>query len=155
MAARPVQGASGDRARGSQRGPAIRSRLRYAAAVAATIAAGLASRAVARSLPWWLAKNAGDALYATMVFFGIGFLAPQIRTRAAAALALAFCVAIECSQLIHAPWLDAVRDTLPGHLVLGQGFHALDLACYAIGIALGVALERFAVGSRARWTRPT
>ena len=97
--------------------PAIRSRWRYAAAVVATIAAGLASRAVASALPWWLAKNAGDALYATMVFFGIGFVAPRIRTSTAAAIALAFCAAVEGSQAYHAPWLDAVRDTLPGHLV--------------------------------------
>jgi len=126
---------------GSSRRSARRSRWRYAAAVAATIALGLASRAVAPALPWWLAKNAGDALYATMVFFGIGFVAPRIRTSTAAAIALAFCAAIECSQRIHTPWLDAVRDTLPGHLVLGQGFHALDLACYALGVALGAALE--------------
>lgn len=127
------------------RGPsprrARRSRWWYAAAVAITIAAGLGSRAVASALPWWLAKNAGDALYATMVFFGVGFVAPRVRTSTAAAIALAFCAAIECSQLYHAPWLDAVRDTLPGHLVLGQGFHAFDLACYAIGVALGAALE--------------
>ena len=132
------------------RGPsprrAIRSRWRYAVAVAVTIAAGLGSRAVASALPWWLAKNAGDALYATMVFFGVGLIAPRIRTSTAAAIALAFSAAIECSQAYHAPWLDAVRDTLPGHLVLGQGFHAFDLVCYAIGVALGAALE---IASRA------
>lgn len=122
-------------------------------AVAVTIAAGLGSRTVARALPWWLAKNAGDALYATMVFFGVGFVAPRIRTSSAAAIALAYCAAIECSQLVHTPWLDAVRHTLPGHLVFGHGFHAFDLACYAIGVALGAALE---VGARwARRARPT
>jgi hypothetical protein len=119
----------------------MRSRWRYAAAVAATIAAGLLSRAIAPALPWWLAKNAGDALYATMAFFAVGLLAPRIRTRTAAAIALAFCFAIETSQRYHAPWLDAVRDTVPGHLVLGQGFHAFDLVCYVLGVALGVALE--------------
>jgi len=118
-----------------------RSRWAYAAAVAVTIAAGLGSRAVASALPWWLAKNAGDALYATMVFFGVGFLAPRIRTRTAAAIALVFCAAIEGSQLYRAPWIDAVRETVPGHLVLGQGFHAFDLVCYAIGVALGVVVE--------------
>lgn len=125
----------------SPHAPPIRSRWLYAVAVAATIVVGLASRAAAAALPWWLAKNAGDALYATMVFFGIGFIAPRMRTSTAAAIALAFCAAIEGSQAYHTPWLDAVRDTLPGHLVLGQGFHAFDLVCYAIGVALGVALE--------------
>jgi hypothetical protein len=116
-----------------------RSRIVYALAVAVTIAAGLGSRAV--DLPWWLAKNAGDALYATMVFFALGCAWPAMTTRRAAAIALAFSCAIEASQAYHAPWLDAVRATLPGRLVLGQGFHAFDLVCYAIGVALGVALE--------------
>jgi hypothetical protein len=137
---------------GSPPVPTLRSRWLYAAAVAATIAVGLASRAAA--LPWWLAKNTGDALYATMVFFGVGLIAPRIRIWTAAAIAFAFCVAIECSQLYHAPWLDAVRDTLPGHLVLGQGFRTFDLACYAIGVALGVTLEiraARAIGALVRW----
>jgi hypothetical protein len=127
----------------------LRSRLRCAAAVIATIAAGLASRAWAAHLPWWLAKNAGDALYATMVVFGLGLLAPRARTSRIAAAAIAACFAIELSQLYRAPWLDAIRATLPGRLVLGQGFHALDLVCYVIGVALGVAVERAVLRPRA------
>jgi Protein of unknown function (DUF2809) len=122
-------------------GPAARSRWRYAGATLATIAAGLASRAYSGHLPWWLAKNAGDALYATMVFWGFGFLAPRASTARVAIAATAFCVAIELSQRYHAPWIDAVRATTPGRLVLGQGFHAFDLVCYAIGVGLGVGLE--------------
>jgi len=118
-----------------------RSRRTYAAATVATIGAGLASRAFSRYLPWWLAKNLGDALYATMVFWGFGFLAPRASTMRVALAAVAFCFAIELSQLYQAPWIDAVRETLPGRLVLGQGFHAFDLVCYVLGVALGVALE--------------
>jgi hypothetical protein len=118
-----------------------RSRWRHAGAVAVTIALGLASRAWARQLPWWLAKNAGDALYATMMVFGVGFLAPRARTWQVAVAALATCFAVEFSQLYRAPWIDAVRATLPGRLVLGQGFHAFDLVCYVIGAAIGVAVE--------------
>ena len=129
--------------------PRPRSRLRYAVAVALTIAAGLASRVWARALPWWLAKNAGDALYATMMVFGIGFLATRARTSRVAAAALAVCFAVEFSQLYQAPWIDAVRATLPGHLVLGQGFNAFDLVCYAVGVAIGVAIERGVLHRRA------
>jgi len=118
-----------------------RARWRYALAILGTIVAGLASRAYAADLPWWLAKNAGDALYATMVFWGLGVVAPRARTSRVALAALAFCVAIELTQRFHAPWIDAVRATTPGRLVLGQGFHAFDLVCYVIGVALGVALE--------------
>lgn len=118
-----------------------RSRWHYAVATALTIAVGLASRSYRAYLPWWLAKNAGDALYATMVFFGTGFLAPRASTARVALAATAFCFAIELSQLYRAPWIDSVRETTPGRLILGQGFHAFDLVCYVIGAALGAGLE--------------
>ncbi|HSR95969.1 MAG TPA: DUF2809 domain-containing protein [Kofleriaceae bacterium] len=119
----------------------VRSRWVYAAAAVATIGAGLASRAYSRHLPWWLAKNLGDALYAPMVFWSVGFLAPRVRTSRVAIAAVAFCFAIELSQAYHAPWIDGVRATTPGRLVLGQGFHAFDLVCYVLGVALAVSLE--------------
>ena len=119
----------------------VRSRWLYAAATLATVGAGLASRAFSRHLPWWLAKNLGDALYATMVFWGFGLLAPRAATRRVALAAIAFCFAIELSQAYHAAWIDSVRATTPGRLVLGQGFHAFDLVCYVLGVALAVALE--------------
>jgi hypothetical protein len=130
--------------------PGPRSRGWYAVAAAATIAAGLASRAWAAHLPWWLAKNAGDALYATMMFWLFGLVAPRATTPRIALAALAVCVAIELSQLYRAPWLDAIRATTPGHLVLGQGFHALDLACYGIGVGLAATLELGARRAAAR-----
>jgi hypothetical protein len=119
----------------------MRTRITYACAMAGTIALGLASRRFATELPWWLAKNAGDGLYATMIYFGLRVVSPRARTWRVACAALVFCSAIEFSQLYQAPWLDAIRATLPGRLVLGQGFHAFDLACYAIGVALAMLLE--------------
>ena len=58
--------------------------------------------------------------------------------------AAVFSVAIETSQLYHAPWIDAIRRTRPGALVLGYGFLWSDLACYAAGVALATAVERLA-----------
>ena len=49
---------------------------------------------------------------------------------------MAFAFAVEISQLCHAGWLDALRGTLPGRLVLGQGFLFSDLFCYTFGICL-------------------
>jgi hypothetical protein len=65
-------------------------------------------------------------------------------------LALAFAWGVEFSQLYHAPWIDAVRATLPGRLVLGTTFNWPDLLAYALGVGLG-ALEdwRLLRGSRA------
>jgi hypothetical protein len=118
-----------------------RQRPVYAALTAGTVVLGLLSRRIP-ALPAWLAKDAGDVLYATMVFWLVGLLAPALPTRSAAVAAVAFCFAIELSQLYHAPWIDAIRDTRLGGLVLGHGLHATDLVCYGIGVVLGVLIER-------------
>ncbi len=121
--------------------PVARSRWLYASVVVVTIGVGLASRRFAAYLPWWLAKNLGDALYATMMFFAFGVVAPRAPTYRIALAALGFCFVIETAQLYHAPWIDALRATLVGRLVLGRGFHALDLLCYVLGTGVGVGLE--------------
>ncbi|MEY4387981.1 MAG: hypothetical protein RLY20_3264 [Verrucomicrobiota bacterium] len=55
--------------------------------------------------------------------------------------ALTFSSAIEFSQLYHAPWQDALRANVIGHLVPGSGFNWADLLAYAVGLAVGVLLE--------------
>ena len=84
-----------------------------------------------------------------MVFVGLGILAPRWSTARLAVTALACSCAIEVSQLYHAPWIDAIRDTRPGALVLGDGFLWSDLACYAAGVALGAGIEAATRRSRA------
>ena len=56
-------------------------------------------------------------------------------------LAMAFSVAVELSQLYHAPWIDSIRHTTLGGLILGFGFVWSDLVCYALGVGLGVLVE--------------
>lgn len=121
--------------------PAPRSRLVYAATLLLVIAAGLASRTFGRYLPSFIAAYAGDTLYATMAFILAGLAAPRWSTVRVGVIALGACVAIEISQLYHAPWIDAIRATLPGALVLGYGFLWSDLACYSVGVAVGVGAE--------------
>jgi hypothetical protein len=128
-----------------------RSRWVHAGAVAITIVLGLASRRYASLLPWWLAKNAGDALYATMVFFAFAFVAPRASVLRIALAAAAFCFGIELSQLYQADWIVAIRDTRPGALVLGHGFHAFDLVCYVIGVVLAMAVEHLISRPRIVW----
>jgi hypothetical protein len=125
-----------------------RSRVAYGIALVLVIAAGLGSRVFARSLPAIVATYAGDTLYATMVFVGLAILAPQWSTARLAVTALACSCAIEVSQLYHAPWIDGIRATPPGALVLGYGFLWSDLACYTVGVALGAAADRLARSAR-------
>ena len=118
-----------------------RSRPVYALAVLIVIGLGLASRAEALPRPALVASYGGDTLWALLVFLLIGWLLPNRPTLQVALLALGFALAIEISQLYSAPWLDVLRQTLAGRLVLGAGFLWSDLLCYTVGVLGGVALE--------------
>jgi hypothetical protein len=106
------------------------------------MAAGLLWRSPWVPLPVFARKYGGDALWALLAFVGIGFLAPRQSTVRTALAALVFAWAIEFSQLYHAPWIDAVRATRLGGLILGSTFNAPDLLAYAVGIAVGAWVER-------------
>ena len=92
-------------------------------------------------MPGFIAAYAGDTLWALAAFLGFGVLLPRASTRTIAILAMAFSVAIELSQLYHAPWIDSIRQTTLGGLILGFGFLWSDLACYAVGVVLGVLVD--------------
>lgn len=83
----------------------------------------------------------GDALWGMMIAWGMGALLPQLGVAARAMLAYGVCLAVETSQLIHVPWLDAVRATKLGHLILGSDFDGRDLLAYAVGVLVAFALE--------------
>jgi len=117
-----------------------RSRSIYFIAILATIGLGLLSRRFPL-FPAALGKYPGDALWALMVFLGLGFWFRCSRTIKIALAALAFSFAIETSQLYHAPWIDSLRATLPGRLILGSGFTSIDFIAYAAGILIGVIAE--------------
>ena len=118
-----------------------RNRFVYLSAMFAVIALGLLSRQVSGLFPAVLGKYPGDALWALMVFLGLGACFPHASSIRNGILALAFSYLIEFSQLYHAPWIDAIRHTTPGHLVLGSGFSVTDLIAYTIGVGAGVLTE--------------
>jgi hypothetical protein len=76
-----------------------------------------------------------------MVFVGFGFLFPSSATVRIAIMALTFAWAVEFSQLYHSPWINAVRSTLLGKLILGNTFNPIDLVAYAFGVGMGATFE--------------
>lgn len=102
---------------------------------------GIGSRRYAHALPWFIAAYAGDTLWALAAFLGFGLVLPRQLIGKVAVLAMAFSVLIEVSQLYHAPWIDSIRHTTIGGLILGFGFMWSDLVCYAVGVGFGVAME--------------
>ena len=104
-------------------------------------ALGLGSRRFGESLPDFVAAYAGDTLWALAAFLGIGLVLPRASTARVGLLAMGVSVGVELSQLYHAPWIDSIRGTTLGGLLLGFGFLWSDLACYGAGVGLGVVIE--------------
>jgi hypothetical protein len=114
------------------------TRLNYFAAVIVVIIAGLLSRKIS-VVPQWI----GDLLWALMIYLIISAASPNTHLLKRALLSLSFCFLIEFSQLYQANWINRIRQTLPGRLILGQGFLYSDLLAYTGGVFTGAITEWF------------
>ena len=117
--------------------PQTQTRLTNALLAALIIPLGLATQPMKSHYPV-LGDMLGDALWATMVFFIAGLIFPNFTVLKRAFIALAFAFCIEFSQLYHRPWIDEIRSTTLGAMILGFTFAWQDLFCYAAGIVLGI-----------------
>jgi hypothetical protein len=82
--------------------------------IAVTVVLGIGSRHYAHASPELIAAYAGDTLWALAAFAGIGLVLPRASTRTVALLAMILSIAVELSQLYHAPWIDSIRPTTLG-----------------------------------------
>ena len=103
---------------------------------------GLSTRRFSIYFPDWINLYIGDVLWGLMIFFIVGLLFRTKDTRWVTTGALIFSFSIEFSQLYHSQWIDSLRKTRMGGLVLGYGFLWSDLVSYTIGIGVGVLIER-------------
>jgi len=93
-------------------------------------------------MPNWVTLYLGDSLWALMVFFLFGLLFKTKNTSWVTKGALLYSFSIEISQLYHSQWIDSLRKTRLGGLVLGYGFLWSDLVSYTVGIGMGVLIEK-------------
>ena len=121
--------------------PVLRSRPIYALLTALVIGIGLLWRSGLLPLSNFLAKYGGDSLWALMVFLCFGFVFRRSSTLRISLAAVCFAWSVELLQLYHAPWIDAIRSTRPGRLVLGSFFNGPDLIAYVAGVVLGALGE--------------
>ncbi|NLP12740.1 DUF2809 domain-containing protein [bacterium] len=107
----------------------------------ATIALGLTSRTGFNLFPQALGKYPGDVFWALLFFLILAIVRPAWSTRALAILTFGISCADEISQLYQAPWINAIRATAPGHIVLGSAFSWLDILAYVVGIGFGICID--------------
>ena len=119
-----------------------RNRGIYFILILVTMVLGISSRKFGAYLPEFLSTYAGDTLWALMVFWGFGFLFARTSTVKIMLAALAFSYMIEFSQLYQADWINNLRHTMLGGLVLGFGFLWSDLVCYTVGVLAGVGIGK-------------
>jgi hypothetical protein len=124
---------------------AIRYRINYALTVLVIIILGIASRKVSNQLPFFIADNSGDVLWAGMVYFGFRCLFTIKSLQWAFGASLIFSFLIEFSQLYQADWINVIRHTTLGALILGKGFLIVDLIRYFIGITISYLADLFAL----------
>ncbi len=120
----------------------ILSRRWFALLLAAVcVLLGLGIRAQLWPLPALVTTYAPDVLWAMMVFALATHLAPRQPPLVVALAALGFALLMECSQLYQAQWINEIRVTRIGGLLLGHGFLWSDVACYGVGVGLEVSLD--------------
>ena len=92
----------------------------------------------------WASEHGAGALYATFWVLAVCTVFPGVRP-ATAVIGVSVCVcAVEALQLWHPAWLEDMRATLMGTLLLGGTFDWLDFPHYAAGGALGWLIVRLA-----------
>ncbi|MFT7676313.1 MAG: glycopeptide antibiotics resistance protein [Planctomycetota bacterium] len=107
----------------------------------ATTVSGLASRKFDEELPEVIATYAGDVLWAIALYWFLSLLLERRPITLIATSALLTSFAVECSQLYQAPWIDGLRGTVLGGLLLGHGFLWSDLLCYTLGIVIAATVD--------------
>jgi hypothetical protein len=121
-----------------------RNRPTYLALVIVIITLGLFTRSSFLPLIMkggFIATYAGDTLWATMIYLIICVAFPKWSPFRIALIALGFCYAIEISQLYQQDWLNQIRNTRLGALILGRGFLWTDFLCYTVGIQLAYLFD--------------
>lgn len=120
----------------------MKNRIRYFIITIIIMFMGLLSRKFMFIFPINIAPFIGDMLWAMMVYFGFRFLFPKLNITKSLVLAFLFSFSIEISQLYQAQWINNIRNTIIGGLILGHGFLFEDLISYSIGIILGCVVDK-------------
>ncbi len=125
----------------------------YAILILLNIPLGLATRWYAQYFPSLIQIYGGDVFAASCIFFGVRFLFPKWTLGKVLLISYTLCVLDEVQQLYQAPWAVQFRNITVVGILLGHGFLWSDLACYAVGVMLGVLMALLIEKSIGRQTK--
>jgi hypothetical protein len=83
----------------------------------------------------------GDAIWAGMIYWGFRMIQSKSICMKSVIYAIIFCFGIEFLQLYHATWIESLRHTKLGGLILGFEFLWSDLLSYIIGISITYIID--------------
>ena len=117
----------------------------------------ISTRTHSNWFPAIVVKYGGDTIWAGMFLFFLRIFFSRMPLWKLALICFALGVATETLQLYHAPWIEAIRQTRIGGLMLGFGFLWSDIVCYAVGIVIAyimIILIENLVNEKIRQTNP-
>ncbi|MES2809764.1 MAG: DUF2809 domain-containing protein [Bacteroidota bacterium] len=115
----------------------LKARLIYLAIIIITVITGLVTREFSSVIPFFI----GDILWGLAVFLFVRFLFIKKTLQFAVIVSSIYATLTELSQLYQAPWIDEIRPTFFGRVMLGETFLLSDILCYLVGIGLGILVE--------------
>ncbi len=99
------------------------------------------------SLPEYFHDAGGSIAYEIFWILLVLFIYPLANLRLTAIWVCLGTCGIEFLQLYQSPWLQSIRATLPGRLILGTSFAWSDFPAYFVGSYLGWLWIRWIVKS--------
>ncbi len=118
----------------------MKEKIRYVLLIVLIMILGLSSRKFSAPESW-VFLYLGDVLWATMFYFIFRFLFTYKKYFFNILSSITWCFCIEFFQLYQAHWINQIRATLLGSLILGSGFLWSDLVCYTIGVGIGFVID--------------
>jgi len=100
-----------------------------------------------QAMPAFIVLYAGDVLWGSLFYVLFIWSLPRAASTWVWLMAVLTTELIEFSQRYRAPWIEAIRHTMLGGLLLGHVFLWSDVACVAIGATLAALLD-LTLGSR-------
>ena len=128
--------------------PSSRRRLICLAIMLLLIPLGFVCRFVPIGLPYVIVKYGGSFLWASTVYWFIGYFLARQKPLTLALISVVITAAIEFLKRVQSSTLENIRNTFFGIIILGRYFSYTDIAVYWIAILCMLWIDHSAIYGR-------